>query len=131
MAGKSYYPKWGRTNIEMWEEITKLELWDWLAQNPPPKSEGYMYWEHENIEKISDAVAFQHHSGCSFAMYLRNMQWWAKNYNTYLLSEQELEEKKKNLEREIVELKATQKKNLERGPMLVILDVDKLRGTPG
>jgi hypothetical protein len=84
MADKSYHPKWDDSQKEFADAITKLELWNWLAQDEPPKDKGYMFWGHENIDKISKLVENQHHSGASFAFYLRNMQYWAKNYNNNL-----------------------------------------------
>ena len=56
MADKSYHPKWDDSQKEFADAITKLELWNWLAQDEPPKDKGYMYWGHENIDKISKLV---------------------------------------------------------------------------
>ena len=32
--------------------INKLEIWEWLETDNPPQDKGYIWWEHENINKI-------------------------------------------------------------------------------
>ena len=76
--------KWGEDywNIclkEMADTITKLELWDWFCNETPPEDQGYQWWDHDNINKISDNLPHNDHSGSSFACALRNMEFIAKN----------------------------------------------------
>ena len=60
--------------------VTDLDLWKWLELNDPPKNTGYMFWSHENLQKIinhPDSV-MGHHSGSSWACLLRTIQFIAK-----------------------------------------------------
>lgn len=60
--------------------VTELELWDWFKEENPPADEGYSWWGHPNINKISENLKDDNgnldnpHSGCSFACAMRNMQ---------------------------------------------------------
>jgi len=60
--------------------ITELELWDWFKNESPPEGEGYSWWSHPNINKISNNLKddngqlYNPHSGASFACAMRNMQ---------------------------------------------------------
>jgi hypothetical protein len=60
--------------------INELELWGWFMEENPPEGEGYSWWKHPNISKISDNLKDDNgnldnpHSGCSFACAMRNMQ---------------------------------------------------------
>ena len=36
--------------------ITELELWDWFKEENPPADEGYSWWGHPNINKISEIL---------------------------------------------------------------------------
>ena len=64
--------------------ITRLELWDWFKIESPPENQGYSWWNHPNINKISDNLQDDQgnldnpHSGASFACSMRNMQAIAK-----------------------------------------------------
>ncbi len=64
--------------------VTRLELWDWFKEENPPEGEGYSWWGHENINKISDNLQDDQgnldnpHSGASFACSMRNIQVIAK-----------------------------------------------------
>ena len=78
--------------------ITELGLWDWFMEENPPEGEGYSWWGHPNISKISDNLKDDNgnfnnpHSGCSFACAMRNMQAiarmgfsaWKVNYENNL-----------------------------------------------
>ena len=65
--------------VNMADAITKLELWDWMKDDNPPKDTGYMFWRHENIDKISNTIVNNGHSGATFGYALRIMQFIAKN----------------------------------------------------
>jgi hypothetical protein len=64
--------------------VTRLELWDWFRIESPPEDTGYSWWNHPNINKISDNLQDDQgnfdnpHSGASFACSMRNMQAIAK-----------------------------------------------------
>jgi hypothetical protein len=59
--------------------VTKLELWEWFRMESPPENEGYQWWGHENINKISEGLGKDNnHSGASFAFAMRTMQYIAK-----------------------------------------------------
>ena len=64
--------------------VTRLELWDWFRIESPPENQGYSWWDHPNINKISDNLQDDQghfdnpHSGASFACSMRNMQAIAK-----------------------------------------------------
>lgn len=64
---------------EMADTITRLELWNWFQTENPPQGEGYCWWEHENIKKISNNLPNNDHTGYSFSCAMRNMQYIAKN----------------------------------------------------
>ena len=66
---------------ELADTIDVLELWDWFKNESPPKEKGYIFWEHENISKISnklDELYGNYHSGASFGFAMRCMQAIAK-----------------------------------------------------
>jgi len=64
--------------------INRLELWDWFRIESPPEDTRYSWWNHPNINKISDNLQDDQgnldnpHSGSSFACSMRNMQAIAK-----------------------------------------------------
>ena len=64
--------------------VTRLELWDWFRIESPPEDTGYSWWNHPNINKISDNLQDDQgnfdnpHTGASFACSMRNMQAIAK-----------------------------------------------------
>ena len=74
----------GDTLRLMAASITRLELWDWFRTERPPENQGYSWWNHPNINKISnnlqdDQGNFDNpHTGASFACSMRNMQVIAK-----------------------------------------------------
>ena len=56
----------------MYNSITKNELWDWMKTFKP--DEGFMFTNHPNINIISDDVYSDGHSGATFALAMRIMQ---------------------------------------------------------
>ena len=64
---------------DMAETVTKLELCNWFLTESPPEDRGYMWWGHENVARISNALPDNPHSGASFACCMRNIQYIAKN----------------------------------------------------
>ena len=84
---KSEWPSdWFSNDLRlMAATITRLELWQWFQNNPPPENQGYSWWNHKNINLISNNLQDDNgrlcnpHSGASFACAMRNMQSIAKD----------------------------------------------------
>lgn len=63
---------------DMADTVDRLELWDWFKNDSPPEDSGYMYWRHPNINKISNGLSNNDHSGATFGYAMRCMQAIAK-----------------------------------------------------
>lgn len=63
---------------DMADTVSRLELWDWFKNESPPDGKGYSWWEHPNINKISNGLNNNQHSGATFAYCMRCMQAIAK-----------------------------------------------------
>ena len=63
---------------DMADTVDRLELWDWFKNESPPEDCGYTYWKHENIDKISNGLDNNDHSGATFGYAMRCMQAIAK-----------------------------------------------------
>ena len=63
---------------DMCDTVTRLELWDWFRNASPPEGQGYMFWGHENVDKISNGLNDNPHSGATFGYCMRLMQAIAK-----------------------------------------------------
>ena len=64
---------------DMADTTTRLNLWKWFRDESPPENQGYMWWGHENIHKISNGLKDNPHSGATFGWCMRQMQYIAKN----------------------------------------------------
>ena len=64
---------------DMADTVTRLELWDWFKNESPPNDKGYMYWRHSNIDKISNCLPENPHSGATFGFCMRCMQSIARD----------------------------------------------------
>jgi len=64
---------------DMADTVTRLELWEWFRNESPPEDKGYMYWGHDNVNKISSGLEDNRHSGATFGYAMRCMQSIAKN----------------------------------------------------
>ena len=64
---------------DMIKTANRLQVWEWFRDEKPPKDQGYMYWDHENVDAISDNLKNNNHSGASFGMCMRQMQFIAEN----------------------------------------------------
>ena len=75
------------------QAVTQLELWPWLSTFDP--EHGFMYTTHDNIDAISRKMnALPNapgHSGASFGLTMRHLQFMAKHgmnkYKDELLNE--------------------------------------------
>ena len=62
------------------QAITKAGLWGWLKEFNPRADEGFMFSSHSNIDVISSHMKLaDQHSGASFALTMRTMEYIAKN----------------------------------------------------
>ena len=81
---KSDWPDYSHDIRLMATTVTRLELWDWFKTESPPEDQGYCWWNHPNINKISDNLQDDQgnldnpHSGASFACAMRNIQYIGK-----------------------------------------------------
>lgn len=64
---------------DMIKTTNRLQVWEWFRDEKPPKDKGYMYWGHENINAVSDGLENNNHSGASFGMCMRQIQFIAGN----------------------------------------------------
>ena len=64
---------------DMADTVTRLELWDWFRNETPPENTGYTYWSHENVNKISNGLKDDRHSGATFGYAMICMQYIAEN----------------------------------------------------
>ena len=69
--------------------VTRLELWNWLRNFTPEKGNGFMFTrdvpelDRLNEEMYKDPVS-SGHSGSSYGITMRNMEYIAKNgYNAF------------------------------------------------
>lgn len=75
---KVYNTDFRKDLLNMAFTITTLSLWDWVKENPR-EEQGFMFWEHENINEINKILPDNGHSGATFAYALRCMQFISKN----------------------------------------------------
>jgi hypothetical protein len=69
-----------RSNLlDMAQTTTRLDLWNWFKNESPPENKGYCFWDHENVNKISDGLENNDHSGSTFGYCMRQIQSIAKN----------------------------------------------------
>ena len=64
--------------LDMAQTTTRLGLWDWFKTENPPGDSGYMFWGHPNVNKISNGLKDNQHSGATFGYCMRQMQAIAK-----------------------------------------------------
>ena len=50
------------------------DIHQWILSFKPEKDKGFMWTQHKYINNISNTVSDDGHSGCSFALCLRNAQ---------------------------------------------------------
>ena len=78
----------------MFDAVTKLNLWDWLRDFNPNPEDGLQFSESSEIDAIAQETADMGHSGTSFGYCLGNMSsiakiGWVKYYNTVTSSKLE------------------------------------------
>jgi hypothetical protein len=71
---------WEREMLQdAYQAVTVTDSWEFMRKEEPPKDQGYMFWNSAEVDKISQAMKYQGHSGGSFAITMRHMQAVAKN----------------------------------------------------
>ena len=63
--------------------VSQLELWNWMKEYTPENDEGFAWSKHPYIYRIMDKMESlpnpPGHSGCSFAVTMRELEYIAKN----------------------------------------------------
>ncbi len=73
------YPKLDATMLEDADAaITTCGLWEWMSTYNPTAGEGFMFSNHPNLDKISQAMKYEGHSGASYGWTMRTMQQVAR-----------------------------------------------------
>jgi hypothetical protein len=66
-----------------YQSVNSLELWDWLSSFEPEEGKGFTYSNCEEINKIFQKMEelpnSPGHSGASFGITMRKLQFIAKN----------------------------------------------------
>lgn len=72
--------EWEQTMLQdAYNTISALGLWDWLKDPSIPGEKGFMFLHSPEIDSICKHMAYQGHSGSSFAWTMRTMEYIAKN----------------------------------------------------
>jgi hypothetical protein len=62
------------------QAITNSGLWGWLYEYTPPKEKGWMFDDHPFLDILQTHMKLiDEHSGASFAVTMRAMEYIAKN----------------------------------------------------
>lgn len=64
---------------DMYDTITRLELWSWLSDPKVPGENGFMWSGHPELHLIMKNMTYGGHSGASFGVTMRIMQRIAVN----------------------------------------------------
>lgn len=57
----------------MYDQITHDNMWTFFERDPPANT-GYMFWNNHYLQKLSEKLDKDGHSGASFAFRLRHMR---------------------------------------------------------
>ncbi len=60
------------------DAITSCGLWEWLRDYNPEEGKGFAFSTDPNLDRISNAMKYQGHSGSSWAWTMRTMQQVAR-----------------------------------------------------
>jgi hypothetical protein len=81
---------WSRSYFQSAHKaITRCELWDWLRNFEPEKDKGFMFTRDvPELDRLREELAKDPinggHSGASYSITMRNMEYIAKNgYNAF------------------------------------------------
>jgi len=67
--------------------VSELNLWDFFKNESPPKDTGYMFWNHDNMQKLIERLDEDGHSGASFAVCMRHIETIAKSGWTFYVNQ--------------------------------------------
>lgn len=85
-----------------YDAVTKEGLWDWMKTAEPPKDMGFMLWSCPEMSRIGKHMEVMGHSGCSYAITLRNIEYIAKHgWDKYVADTIEGIERRKKKEAEL------------------------------
>jgi hypothetical protein len=71
---------WDREMLEdAFQAVTRADAWELLKRPDIPGERGFMFSQNSEIDAISSFLAYQGHSGSSYAMIMRQMEFIAKN----------------------------------------------------
>lgn len=63
--------------------VSQLELWQWMKEYTPEENKGFAWSNHPNINRITEKMESlpdpPGHSGSSFAITMRHLEYIAKN----------------------------------------------------
>ncbi len=77
--GSSFYPHPDHIMLKnMYDAISHLNLWDWLRDHMSDGAKDLMFSSAPEITAISQATEADGHSGASFALCMRQMEFIAK-----------------------------------------------------
>jgi hypothetical protein len=63
---------------DMYDTISNLKLWDWLAKPGVPGDHGFVMFIYPEIQRITTNMKYFNHSGSSFQFTLSTMEFIAK-----------------------------------------------------
>lgn len=63
---------------DAYKTVTDLNLWQWLKHSSVPGEKGFVFSDSPQVELISKNLKFDQHSGASFGLTLRTMEYIAK-----------------------------------------------------
>jgi hypothetical protein len=77
---------WRRCLKNAYDKISEMDFWDFMKNESPPPDTGYVFWSHENVVKIGELLDLDGHSGSSFGICMRNMEYIAKHgWDAYVI----------------------------------------------
>ena len=64
---------------DAYKAISRCELWDWIRTYEPQEGKGFIFSRDPNLDRISNELRYEGHSGGSWAWTMRVMESIAKN----------------------------------------------------
>jgi hypothetical protein len=76
---------WRQALSNAYAKIESKNIWALFKETVPDNS-GYMFWDHPILSNLSYELDSDGHSGASFAICMRNMEYIAKNgWDSYVI----------------------------------------------
>lgn len=80
--------KWEKDMLQdAYDTITSLKLWDWMRKDSTPGENGFMFSRCSELDKITNTMKYNGHSGSSFALTMRAMETIAKQGWSHYVSQ--------------------------------------------